>query len=135
MGKKTRPTLPVAGGSFLLVIFAVLCLTVFSLLALSTVRANQRLSDAATRAVAAYYQADCQAEEILARLRGGEIPDGVTRRGQVYLYDCPISDAQTLRVEVQLDGAEYAVLRWQAISTAEWDPDDTVTVWDGANKE
>ena len=45
--KKVAP--PTVGGSSLLVIFAVLCLTTFTLLALSTAQANKRLSDASIR--------------------------------------------------------------------------------------
>ena len=46
MNDKQKVTLPAIGGSSLLVIFAVLCLTVFALLSLSTVQADNRLSDA-----------------------------------------------------------------------------------------
>ena len=60
---------PAVGGISLLVVFAVLCLTVFALLSLSTVRADARLSEASAQAVADYYAADCQAQEILAQLR------------------------------------------------------------------
>ena len=74
MEDKKRFSPPVVGGSSLLVIFAVLCLTVFALLSLSTVRADVRLSEASAQAVSGYYQADCQAEAILARLRSGELP-------------------------------------------------------------
>lgn len=133
MDKKSRRAFPAVGGSFLLVIFGVLCLTVFSLLSLSTVQAGQRLADASTQAVTAYYQADCQAEELLARIRGGELPAGVRKQGQNYTYCCPISDTQTLCVEVQLSGTEYTVLRWQAVSTADWRPDEKLEVWNGEN--
>ena len=67
MNHKHAP--PAVGGSSLLVIFSVLCLTVFALLSLSTVQASGRLSSTSAQAVAAYYQADSQAEAILARLR------------------------------------------------------------------
>jgi hypothetical protein len=122
---------PAVGGSSLLVIFAVLCLTVFALLGLSTVQADGRLSDASTSAVSAYYAADCQAETILARLRAGEMPEGVTVQGDVYAYACPISDTQDLEVEVRLDGSDYTVLRWQAVSTVQWQSDTNLDVWDG----
>lgn len=122
---------PAVGGSSLLVIFAVLCLTTFSLLALSSAQANGRLADAATKAVTDYYQADRQAEILLAQLRQGEIPPGVTREGPRYTYSCPISDTQTLAVEVQLEGSDYTILRWQAISTASWQPEDHLSVWAG----
>ena len=131
MADKRRFSPPVVGGSSLLVIFAVLCLTVFALLSLSTVQADGRLGDAAALAVSNYYQADCEAEEILAQLRQGRIPDGVAKTDNVYSYSCPISDTQCLEVEVQIAGTDYDILRWQAVSTADWQPDDSLPVWDG----
>lgn len=62
---------PVTGGSSILVMFAVLCLTVFSMLSLATARTDARISQASADGVSAYYAADMQAEEILARLRAG----------------------------------------------------------------
>ena len=130
-----RFSTPAVGGSSLLVIFAVLCLTVFALLGLSTVQADGRLSDASAEAVSAYYAADCQAEAILARLRAGDLPSGVeetvTPEGRTCAYTCPISDTQTLAVEVRLEGTDYTVLRWQAVSTADWAADETLDLWDG----
>lgn len=130
-----RFSTPAVGGSSLLVIFAVLCLTVFALLGLSTVQADGRLSDASAEAVSAYYAADCQAEAILARLRAGDLPEGVeetvTPEGRTCAYTCPISDTQLLAVEVRLEGTDYTVLRWQAVSTADWAADETLDLWDG----
>ncbi|MCF2595244.1 hypothetical protein [Pseudoflavonifractor phocaeensis] len=131
MADRERFSPPVVGGTSLLVIFAVLALTVFALLSLSTALANDRLSSAAAQAVYDYYQADCQAEAILAQLRQGRQPPGVARQGDVFAYSCPISDTQTLLVEVRLDGDAYTVLRWQAVSTAPWHPDDSLNLWDG----
>jgi len=131
MDKDTRMSTPIAGGSSLLVIFAVLCLTVFALLGLSAVQAGGRLSQTTTQAVAAYYQADCQAEEIFARLRSGELPAGVTKASDVYSYTCPISDTQQLQVELQEEAGEWTVLRWQAESTADWEADNGLNLWDG----
>ena len=135
MDKKHRFSFPAVGGSSLLVIFAVLCLTVFALLGLSTVQAGQRLSNASAEAVENYYQADTRAEEILARLRCGEMPEGVTVWDDRYVYECPISETRSLQVEVRLNGEEYTVLRWQAVSTVEWETDDNLLVWDGGMEE
>ena len=130
--RKDRPMpLPIFGSGSLLVIFAVLCLTVFALLGLSTVQAGGRLSQSSAQAVSAYYEADCQAEEIFARLRSGELPAGVTHSNTVYSYICPISDTQQLRVELQKEADGWTVLRWQAESTADWEPNDSLHVWDG----
>ena len=132
MAEKRRIPMPAVGGSSLLVIFAELCLTVFALLALSSVQAGSRLSDRSAQAVLDYYQADSQAEAILARLRRGEIPPDVEAEGDgVYSYACPISDTQTLLVRVRVEGTSCTVLRWQAASTAQWEAEEDLEVWDG----
>lgn len=131
MAEKRKATFPPIGVSSLLVIFSVLCLTVFALLSVSTVRADQRLHENTAQAVAGYYQADCEAEEILARLRSGEQPVEVRELNGVYAYTCPISATQTLVVEVQVDGVDYNILRWQAVSTADWQASDQLPVWQG----
>ena len=130
--KKDRFSPPAVGGISLLVVFAVLCLTVFALLSLTTVRADSRLADASAQAVSDYYAADFAAQEILARLRAGEIPEGVSAMGETYTYSCPISDTQNLEVEVefQLDGG-YTVLRWQAAAAGGWEFDEGLNIWDG----
>ena len=133
---------PAVGGISLLVVFAVLCLTVFALLALTTVQADTRLADASAKAVTDYYAADCQAQEIWARLRRGEVPEGVESQyldSIIYRYAVPISDTQELQVEiemnaeVELSGQEraYRVLRWQAAPSVAWESDEFLDIWDG----
>ncbi|MBD5118181.1 MAG: hypothetical protein HDT37_03585 [Clostridiales bacterium] len=147
--KKEGMAPPALGGSSLLVAFAVLALTVFALLSLSTVRADVRLADASAQAVTDYYAADCQAQAVLAYLRTGETVPGafpedlviqitfteyVDRPGErVDAYAIPISDTQELQVEVVWHGAgyDYEILRWQAVPVGEWEPDDHLNVWGG----
>ena len=131
MRARERFSAPVVGGSSLLVIFAVLCLTVFALLGLSTVQAGGRLSQKMAQSVANYYEADCAAEEIYARLRDGEVPDGVTENENVYAYVCPISDTEELQVVIEKNGSQWTVTEWQAVSTVEWESDDMLELWDG----
>ena len=127
---KREFNLPLVGGSSLLVIFAVLCLTVFALLSLSTVLADQRLGDASLEAIVSYYEADTQAEEILARLRNGEMPDGVRQEGNRYRYQCLISERQTLVVELEQDGDQWKVLTWNAEEQIRM-KENTLPVWNG----
>lgn len=130
--ERERFSPPAVGGISLLVVFAVLCLTVFALLSLATVRADSRLADASAQAVSDYYAADRAAQEILARLRAGDIPEGVGVQGDIYVYACPISDTQSLEVEVELtlDGG-YTVLRWQAVSAGGAAGEGGYNIWDG----
>lgn len=129
--QQQKTQFPVIGGSSLLIIFAVLCLTVFALLGLSTVHANKRLSDISIQAVSDYYAADTQAEQILAALRTGEIPEGVSREGDVFSYACPISETQELQVQVH--SGDWKVLRWQSVSVTDWQADESLNLWDGQN--
>ncbi|MBE5766411.1 MAG: hypothetical protein E7335_04475 [Clostridiales bacterium] len=123
---------PMVGGSSLLVIFAILCLTVFALLGFSTVQADRRLADASIKAVEGYYKADSEAERILAAIRSGEAPAGVQCDENVYRYACTVSDTQKLLVEARVENRdEWEILRWQTVSTAEWNEEEYITVWDG----
>lgn len=121
------------GGSSLLVIFAVLCLTVFALLSLSSVQAERRLADAATQSVLDYYEADLQAEKILARLRGGEQIAGIEETDGKYQFEVPISGRQTLAVTLERQGNEWTVLRWQAV-TAEEVLEESLDIWKGSEE-
>lgn len=128
--KKQRISTPPVGGCSLLVIFAVLCLTVFALISLSTVQAEKRMSDAAVEAQRAYYAADREAEEIFARLRAGETVSGVQTEGNFYRYNCTISEHQKLEVTLEKEEEIWTVLRWQVTANAE-PVSETLPVWDG----
>lgn len=130
-GKQKRFSPPAVGGISLLAAFAVLCLTIFALLSLTTVRADGRLSDTSAQAVADYYAADYAAQTILAQLRAGQIPEGVTVWEDRYTYTCPISATQNLQVEIKLNETDYAIVRWQAVPAGTWEADDSLELWDG----
>ena len=131
MKKHRQISAPAVGGSSLLVIFAVLCLTVFALLSLSTVLAEKRLSDAAARGVTAYYAADLEAERIFAGIRSGKPIAGVQQRGNVYSYACAISEKQVLMVEIEKTESGWKVLRWQNVPITE-ENEAVLPVWNGA---
>lgn len=117
MRNRKDATPPIIGGSSLIMVFAVLCLTVFTLLTLSTVQADRRLSDLSADAVSAYYAADTQAEQIFAELRSGSLPEGVEVHGSVYSYSVSISETQTLYVELSCSDGVWTVLRWQSVAS------------------
>ena len=130
---RTRDKLPIpmTGASSMLVIFAVLCLTVFALLSVSTAEAYRRLSDASLKAVTDYYKADSEAELIFARLRSGEDVAEVKKSGDRYAYSCVISQTQTLEVELLKQDGSWLVCRWQAVPVESHEYDDSLSVWDG----
>jgi hypothetical protein len=115
--KKTQSIPPIVGGCSLLVIFATLCLTIFSLLTVSTAKAELRLSEVSANAVSAYYQADAEAEQIFARIRCGDIPENVTVENSYYSYYCQISPSLYLFVQLYFNNEEWTVLSWKTVSS------------------
>ncbi len=132
MNKRKELSPPAVGGASLLVVFAVLCMTVFALLSLSTVRANRRLTQAYVQSVKDYYAADCEAQSVLARLRAGEQPDGVTKNGDVYSYACAVSDSCVLEAEVRIHEGECTILRWQTVPSQTWEASMDMELWPGS---
>lgn len=130
MEGKNRGIPSMVGSGSLLTVLAVLCLTALTLLALSTVREERKLSDAAARAAADYYAADTQAEAVFARLRLGQQVPGVSYSDGIYCYECVISDTQTLEVALQKTEAGWTVLRWQAVARLP-QISDQMDLWDG----
>jgi len=129
--KRTGRAPLIVGINSLMTIFAVLCLAVFALLCVSSVQADSRLGESSRASVTGYYEADCQAERILAQLRQGVLPEEVTGENGLYSYVCPISGTQVLAVEVYVQGDTYEILRWQAESAAAWQADENLPVWRG----
>ena len=130
MKKQRKASLPAIGGSSLLVIFSVLCLTLLSLLGLNTVLAEKRLSEASAQVTIQWYEADLEAQEIFARLRAGEEVPGVEREETIYRYEVPITDRQTLLVVLQENDGTWEILSWYARAHTE-ESNETLPVWQG----
>ena len=81
--------------------------------------------------VEAYYEADCMAEELYARLRLGELPAEVMQEGDTYTYVCPVSETNELQVVLYKTGEQWEVIRWNVVSTAAWESDVSLDLWDG----
>lgn len=118
------------GGLTVLVIFTVLCLTIFSVISLSSAQTDLRLSDRNIEQTVRYYEADGKAEEqlravdlalkkagaestdetgfwqraeiILSGLNTDEIKGIYDQAAQSYSYTLPISDVLSLQVELKL---------------------------------
>ena len=128
--KRQESAAPVGAG-MLLVSFAVLCLVAFAALCLSSAAAEDRLSRASAETRLARREADAEAEAILARLRAGEVPEGVRQENDVYDYTVPIAPDRELQVSVRRAGEEYTVLSWREVPTGDWQADERLTLWDG----
>lgn len=126
MNRSSNTSIGLQGGSSLIVIFGVLCLVVFSVLSLSSALAGGRLEEASVDATTAYYEADCRAEEQIAVLRQ-------EKNNGTHSFCIPVSENETLNVEVLIEGDEYRILSWQTNYTLPWEADNSLPVWDGEN--
>ena len=133
------------GSVSVILIFSILCLTIFSLITLSISRNNSALADARADLVVSYYEADAKSELIVAHIKESIETDGKfpTKVGDttielnfdddlgietaVFIY--PISDEKELYVRVAMDGNKLRVLNWQMLNIGEWEFDGSLGVW------
>jgi len=133
------------GSASIVLVFAVLCLTIFSLISLSAATGDKALVDAEAEMVQAYYRADTQAEIILdAILRMAPlIPaqhDGVAIASKwqddgsyaIIEYACTVTQRKELGVVLKLhrDGS-CDIQRWSMQDYVEWTYDPSLPIWQG----
>ena len=135
------------GSASIVLVFAVLCLTVFSLITFVVAGNNKTLADNEARLVTGYYEADALAEGILAEILGSEsIPDSVNgvaissswaweMDADLVSFSCPISEVKALFVSVAIHADSYDVLSWRMRDTGEWETDDKMNIWLGPEDE
>ena len=140
MSKKQNMGLGV-GGSSLLMVFIIVCLTTFATLSLVSANADDKLSVKTAQAVSAYYAADGraverlyqidqlllqgQAEQIAAQGLAKQTADG-------YTFDEALSDRQTLKVSLAVQNGQCVITAWRVENTREWSGDSQLLdIWDG----
>ena len=105
------------GISFLLVIFVILCMVIFSALSLSSALKDYEYSKKNALRTTAYYEACNQAEEIRAQIEA----DGFTE--EIIEYKVPIDDNEVLHVVLvyQPDNqSAYQIQSWTQEAATQW---------------
>jgi len=128
-----------SGAVSLVMIFCVLCVSVFAVLTLSTAMNEKRLSDLAAQRATEYFEADCRAAEIVSDLSVGREPAGdveITRtgteEGQIVEFSLPAGGSRVLTVRAVLDdGGGCRILCWRTSYAGSWETDNTIEIWDG----
>jgi hypothetical protein len=128
-----------AGSASIVLVFAVLCLTIFALITLASAENDKAMSNAEAKLVKGYYQADTLAELILSDIiEAMPIPDIVRgieieskRQDDIYIvtFSCPISDRKELYVQVAVYDDYYYILAWHMRNTVKWEADPGLPVW------
>ena len=129
------------GGSSLLMVFIIVCLTTFATLSLVSANADEKLSIKTAQAVSAYYQADGRAVERLQQidqlLLAGQaeqiaVKGLAEQTADGYAFDEVISDRQTLKVSLAVQNGQCVITAWRVENTGEWSGDSQfLDIWDG----
>ncbi|MGI5893289.1 MAG: hypothetical protein ACOX6P_01705 [Candidatus Merdivicinus sp.] len=149
MNHKQQESLPFGTGiSTMLMVFVILCLTVFGMLAFLTARADSRLTDRMADSVQEYYAADARAEELLAEVDGILLsePDTAawyasleeigfsiaeTEKGTTAEIRIPIEGTRIYRMQLLLgEKSRYQVSIRRVEDEAVWE-EEALDVWDG----
>ncbi len=101
------------GLASLLTVLAVLCMSIFAILTFTTAKADDKLSKATATSVENYYNAEYEAQKILADIRNGNVPENVEKINNEYIYKCSISENLVLSVRVEVKGEDYKILSWR----------------------
>ena len=131
------------GSASIMLIFTVLCLTVFSLISYTVAENDKTLIESGASLVIKYYEADAFAESVIAEILASDIiPDVVLGTeidvwfdfdlfAEVVSFYYPITDSTTLFVEAAIYENDYDVLAWRMYNEDEWIADESLNVWDG----
>ena len=137
--KQHNPKATLIGISSIVMIFAVLCLTIFSMLSLMTSDSDYTLAKKYLEKTLAYYNADAEALKIYGDIVNGRIVDAgagvVTENKDGELteisYAVNLDDKQKLNVKIELYDGNYTITEWYVNNVNEWVPDDNINIWDG----
>ncbi len=129
------------GSVSLILIFCVLCLTIFSLLTLSFARSESALTQKLADSVQNYYAADMKATQALAELEqalssgeqpaiasGLEMNYSQTDQGLLVSFLSHIDRQRSIAITAVYIGGSFDILRWQETENAYWSPDNTIPV-------
>ena len=131
------------GSASIVLVFAVLCLTIFSLITYVVAGNEKALTDAKAELVTGYYEADAAAELILADILEADVLPEVIRGVNIYTgwnkdlgvettyFHYPVSDIKALYVNLLILGDSVDILSWRMYDTDEWEIDDSINVWTG----
>ena len=135
------------GSASIIMVFAVLCLTIFSVLSLITANSDLRLSMRAAKSIEDFYLAEYLAEtkviDIKEKLAGGSTPqslvssvDGIKIEKQgnkdVISFVQTVDDKRDIHIALICEtDMRLTVSEWRLLPNDNWNPDSGVEVWSG----
>jgi len=131
------------GSASIVLVFAVLCLTIFSLITFVIAGNERAMIDARVELVIAYYEADALAEQIMSDILSADTLPKTARdvdihtrwdeslKAEMIYFFCDISDIKALYVSLVIHDDTFDILSWQMRATDDWEFDDSLNVWRG----
>ena len=113
------------GTASLILVFAVLCLAVFSLITYTAAENDMTLARAEAALVKGYYEADATLGLFAADL----LTEG--RTFETVILTQTVSDEKELYVKITFYESTYDIQAWGLRRTNEWLPDKNMPVWNG----
>lgn len=152
--EKSRKIAIGVGYVSVMLIFAVICLTIFAVLSFKAAMSTDSFNDRSGEFLKQYYAADAKAKETLSKLNDSMLEargsmffeeefqasasqlDGVTVKqsadGFAASYVVPINDRQELAVDIIFDNdGKYLIEQWQSRDVYVEESGSHLGVWDG----
>jgi len=133
------------GSASIVLVFAVLSLTIFSLITFYVAGNDKSLTDAKANAAVSYYDADARAEKILSEIIASPITPGSVNDTIIYIepsddgvtetmsFMTSISEISALYVKVSRNDNTFSILSWKMIMIDDWNHDDSLNLWPGVS--
>lgn len=137
------------GSASIIMIFSVLCLTIFAVLSLVTTNSDLKLSTRAAKSIEDYYAAEYAAETKVLEVKEALGAEGTpTQRlqkmdvdvieredgGAKIRFTQNVDARRDLRVELELDAdGKLSISKWSLEANANWNPDDSISLWSGTD--
>ena len=129
------------GSASIVLVFAVLCLTIFTVIAYSFALTEQGLIEKEVLLVESFYAADAKAEQILAEIVRSEVVPSSFMGVELYTFwefdrqrvsfVVPMTGEKELNVVLEIGHDCHEVIIWRVNNLGEWQPDLSINIWPG----
>lgn len=130
------------GFTTIIMMLVIVVFTTLGVLALSTARSDENLSDKNLEFLSDYYEAEGKANAIKTKIEtmqragvsAGDIAnsiEGVAIHEGKAEYAVKVNDKQVIRVTIDMMGAQPNVLSFALVNTTDWNPSQPISVWEG----
>ena len=131
------------GSASIVLVFAVLCLTIFTVISFVPALTEERLAALEVQAVQEFFAADVRAEQVLGAILAADIPPayvGDITIGAYWNWDLlaaimnfsvPINEEMVLSVVVILWDDDYIIQTWRVQNLYEWESDQRLNLFQG----